>query len=211
MTTIDVLGAVLRRWYVTAVVLACTAGGMLYVTSRPAVYSAEVDVRLLAPAGALNNPLLDTSESLVATAGIIERLVNESGRLPPTASPDVTLTDRGIFRGSAVQLPNSGGQFNYLFRNPVLTVQAAGSSPEEVIVSRNTAVERIRSALDELQTRASVPAASRIDTRVVTPTSAVSIGQGRPTRAALVVLLLGTGLTLFLCSMLDRRLRRPHP
>jgi hypothetical protein len=211
VTTSDVLQAVWRRWYVVFVALACIAAGVQYVATRPGVYLSQVTVRLLAPSTSQDNALVTSSESLIATAGIVERYLNADGGLAATASPKVTLTDRGIYRGTSITLPNAGGQFNYLFREPVLYVQAAGPTFESAVAARNDAVGRIRATVEELQDESYVPARQRIRTRVVVPTLAVSYLDGHPARAVLVVITLGLGLMLLACVLLDRRLLRRRP
>jgi hypothetical protein len=208
MTTSDVAGAILRRWYVAVLVLLCTVAAGFHVAEADGVYLSRVSVRFLAPAGTQDNAFVSSSASLVATAGLVERSLRANPHLAATASPTITLADRGLRREVVVTLPDAGGQFTHLFREPVLDVQSVAPRAQDATTSRDGAVREIREELRSLQERQGVPGRDRIVTKVIAPAGTVAYVHGHRSRALAAVLALGVGLTLFLCGTVDLMFRR---
>ena len=203
MITSDIFTALRRRWYVVLLGLLATALVMVHVHDTSGVYSAQRNVRMVAPGNIDDdNTLVRAPVSLIALAGLVDRRINGKDEMPATASPDVSLADRGVHHGSAIFLPNDGGQWTFQFNRPELIVQAAGSSPEEVMRRVQASVERIQRMLTTLQRDDAV--AGRVEARVVVPTSAIAYSRGRPMPALGASLLLGLGLTASAAVVVDR-------
>jgi hypothetical protein len=195
VTSYDLIVVLRRRWYVVAVGLALLAGTLHVVATRPGVYWTQVDVVVLAPKSArYPNVIEQTSASLIAMAGLVEREVNEGAHAPATASASVTLAGEGVRDGSSVTMPNSGGQWAADFSRPVIDVQVVG--PSEATVRRRLAVlvGRIERTLAARQAADHVPPVSRI-TASSSPTSAAVMHlEGSTKKALAATLLLGGAL-----------------
>ena len=222
MTTHDLSVILRRRWYVVVLGLALLAGTLHVVASRPGVYWTQVDVVVLAPKSArYPNVIEQTSASLIAMAGLVERDVNGGAHPPATASAAVTLAGEGVRDGYSITMPNGGGQWANDFSRPVIDVQVVG--PSEATVRRRLAVlvGRIERTLDERQATDQVPPVNRI-TASSSPTAAAVLHlEGSTKKAMAVTLLLGGALipvaTVGADRLLANRTRRvrlvraPHP
>jgi len=189
-----------------------TAGAALFAHDAPGVYYQQVDVVFLWPQPPQNqeNTFQYGSKTLIQTAGVVARAVG--GREgATTVSETATLAGQGVEHGWSVRLPNSGGQWAFDFEQPVLSVEAVGSTPREVAATTSVAVTRINRELIALQQAEGVPTSLMIRTRMSPPTPLMHYGTGSRGRAVLTTLLLGAGLTLTAVRLVDRRLRRRPP
>lgn len=205
MTSADVVNVLARRWYVVVAGLALVAAAIVAISTRPGVYSTQADVLFLAPKSAKNpNPIEAGSESLIATAGMVARIVAEGKDNPATASSGVTLTGEGVRQGVSIRLPNSGGQWANNFDRPALDIQVAGPSEAWVRTTLNRQIGRIDRTLYELQKDDGIPAESFITTSSSPHLAQVVYSNGRPTRAMAAILVLGLTLTAFAAVGFDR-------
>jgi hypothetical protein len=209
VTTATVFQSVLRRWYVTLLGLAATVLVVASMLTSKGVYWSQVNVVFLPPHDATEQTgLVSSSKSVIAMAGLVEREVNATRTMGASTSAQVQLTDTGVRHGSLVLLPNLGGQFDYNFAEPVLSVQAAGSTPAEVRRRRDAAVAEINGWLRRLQSRDGTVPSRMITTRLSPQAAPVLYNNGHPSRAAGVALFVGLGLTVTLSVALDRPLAR---
>lgn len=195
MTTNDLCGILRRRWYVVVLGIALLAGALHVVASRPSVYSSQVDVVFLAPKSArYPNVIEQTSASLIAIAGLIEREVNKGVDVPATASAAVTLAGEGVRDGHAISLPNTGGQWASDFSRPVLDVQVVG--PSEAVVRERLAslVNTVERRLAALQAADRIPQINRVTASSAPASATVFRLDGNRKKAAAAALLLGAGL-----------------
>lgn len=206
MTTVAVLTALARRWYIVLLGVTVTAGVMVYVITIPGVYTTRVDVILIAPKGTASSGLVSSEENLISAAGLLERLVNRGAAHAVGTSQDVPLEGTGVHQGASVRLPNAGGQWDYNFIAPVLSVQVVGPTEEYVRDLRDSRLAEIDGTLREIQLDERVPSDLMITTRVVPDAAPIVHATGRPTRALAGVLIAGAVLTVFLTIMLDRQL-----
>jgi hypothetical protein len=116
----------------------------------------------------------------------------------------------GFHHGSLVLLPNSGGQWNYNFSRPVLSVQAVGESPEEVRTRREAVLEEIATALRRIQAAEGTSPKHMISTRPVPASAPVVYADGHRTWALGVIALLGLGMSAIAAVLSDRFLS-PFP
>ncbi len=206
MTVWDLLDSLRRRWYVAIPGILMTAALALVVLKVPGVYHEQVDVIFLAPApGEHVNQLQAGSESLIDVAALVERVVDGSNGGAAPASDQVSLVGEGVRDGYSIRLPNDGGQWATNFSRPVLSVQATGSSPEEVSATINRAVARINDELAARQAAYHVSSGKLITTKLSPPTSDIRFDKGSRSRALAATMLLGCGLTLGSVVMVDRR------
>jgi hypothetical protein len=214
VTTGDLLGIMRRRWYVVLGGLLVTLVLANLVVSRPGVYTTRVDVMLLPTASveteAGGSTLVSSSEDLIAIAGLVERLVNAHREGSAATSQDVTLVGTGIRNGTLIKLPNSGGQWDYNFTSPMLSVQVAAPTAAEVLQRRTDAIADINRTLRELQLKEGAEPDEMMTTQVVARDAAVVYEIGHPKRAAVGVLAIGAALTVALAVALDHLLNRRH-
>ena len=209
MTVWEILGLCRHYWLVTLLGLALTTGTVVFVANQDGTYAGQVNVILLEPPSMRGNALISTTNSLISLAGVISRVTGGSGGDASPASDSVTLVGEGVRRGYSIQQPNSGNQFNYIFDKPILDVQSAGSTLAEARANMDTALAKIRGALDELQDDAGVSADMRIGIQL-SPTEPVFIYEhGSRIRAVGVATIVGVIMTLGAAfstgRILDRR------
>jgi len=210
MTVWGLLGACRRAWLLVVIGLALTAGVVFAVARDPGVYWAQTNVTFLQPPSTrYPNPLSAGSGSLIATAGLVEREVNNGTAAMATVSASITLVDEGVLDGTMIQLPNSGGQWAYNFARPVLDVQAVASTPNTVRQRMAKLQSSIQTTLDRLQDEAGVDTFDRITLQPSPIEINIRYSRGDPHRAAAVSTLLGVGLTIAAVVVVERR-RRAH-
>lgn len=205
MTLIDLVTVMARRWYVVLAGAVVALVALVVIGSAPGVYSTQTDVLFLAPSSATNpNPIEAGSESLIATTGLVARIVNHGRSDPPTASSGVTLLGQGIRHGYSIRLPNSGGQWANNFDRPVLDIQVTGPSAASVRASLATRISQVERTLDDLQAADGIAPENFITTSSTPELAPVLHHVGQPRRAMAAVVLLGAALTGFAAIGLDR-------
>ncbi len=208
MTLSDIVRASVRLWPVTLLGALLTLVVCVGVASRPAVYWGQVNVVILLPQSAsLPNAFRATQTNAIFMAGIIEREVG-GGRTAQVASNDVTIVGQGITDGSRVRLVNNGGQWVSNFDQPVLNVEAAAATPDEVSRRLDQMVDRIQAALKRRQDMAHVAPGVRFSTTTSPAAVVIREERGRLTAALTVTVLMGLGVTTSSLVLLDMRRRR---
>jgi len=199
-----------RQWVVTCLGL---LGVMLtaYVTlDREPVYFAQIDVIFLTPVSSQNpNALAVSANTLVATAGIIQREMDQARSDPRTSSPLISLYDQGIYSGERVRVPDTGGQWQHNFDRPVLDVQVTGSDPAAVEDRIHAIEAEIAQRLQRMQDEADVRPVNQITLKSSPPEPTVVAVTGSPVRALAAGMVLATTATILACAAVDR-LRRQN-
>lgn len=207
MTTIQVLSIMRRRWYVVILGLVLLAAAVHITASRPGVYWSQADVVILAPKSErYPNTIEQSSQSLVAMAGLVERDVNRGRTTTATSSAGVSLAGEGVRDGDAIKLPNGGGQWATNFDRPVLDIQVVGPDRAAVEAHMSSRVEDVIQALDARQDSLHVPEVTRITASVTPSTPQVFYLNGSPLKAVGAILLLGAGLIPTAAVLVDRLL-----
>jgi hypothetical protein len=205
VTVEEFVRSVFRRWPLLLVGLLITGIVGVIVWKAPGVYWASSKVYLLVPSTSVRpNQLAPNSPAAIAFAGLIEVEVN--GGIPPrrATSPDVTLVDEGIYDGSAVFMPDTGGQWAHDFPESSLIVQASGPSAEVVRSRMYDLIGRIIQVAAAREDTAHVPEALRVDFTMSPTVVAVQYSNGHRSRAVAIIALLGIGLSLAACRVADR-------
>jgi hypothetical protein len=208
--TLGQLGPVLLRQYLLVLLGALiTAGAMLAVVQRPDVYSTRVDVIFVPPQEwqAIDPSILSTSDGLISFVGLIERVVNSDRTERAETSRDVSLVGMGEREGVLIRMPNAGGQWNYNFNAPTLSVHVAGSGTDEVVEAREAAVDDIFATLASLQR--GLPDRNQVTARAHPQRAPVLRMAGHRGRAAGAVAIVGAVLTCAAAVGLDQ-LRNPR-
>jgi hypothetical protein len=213
VTTRSLLRLISRRWYVVVIVLTLT--GLLYVTLTRAgsAYSTEAQVVFVAPGDVALAPFNDQRrETLVSFAAAIESELN-NGRPSDRLAEGASLFGAGINQGYQVLLPNAGGQWQYSFPDPALTIRVVGPNPQWVTSTTDRLLTRVNSLVAERQHSSGVPSAETIHTAQVPDEIAVNyIGASTGARARALgsLLLVGLGLSAYLAAAVDRLSQKVH-
>ena|SRR5882757_938648 len=206
--------SLMRGWTICAVGVLATCAVAVLLVRKPPTYWSRTQVLLVAPQSAeAPNGLRYTPASLIATAGVVAKLVDHSDGSTRVVSEGVTLVGEGIKHGYSVTVPNSGGQWANNFTQSVLDVQVVGSSEAEVSTTVNQLVVRIKRALTTIQREAHVAAVNLVRTQSTPPEPPIYRQHGSHIRAGLATLLLGFGLTAAAVVAARRRYRdrSQHP
>ena len=206
MTTWDVLRVVARRWPFAALGAVATLVIALQVFLAPGVFLTSTDIYVSPPRGQAPTQIGRFTDSTIAMTGLVQRRVNE-GSEPRAVSPDVTLVDMGIYDGTMVTLPNSGGQWEYSFAEPRLHVSAAAGTALAAVEQRLKASRKVKRALASLQKQNGIPPRKRYVSRQIPAAPQVHHLRGRRSVAAVMSLALGLGVTVFATVQFDRIMR----
>jgi hypothetical protein len=199
MTAWDMLAIAGQRWLVTLLGVLLTALAVLAVNQAQPAYLGQVRVVLLPPASAQPNGYTDSGQSLISLTGVLALAVEGADSSADAVSESVTLTGEGRTRGFTVRQPNAGGQWQYRFDEPVLDVQAVGSSRTAAEQQMALALDRVDTALAAIQDQEGVPAASRVRTVLNPGLPQVQEVTGNATRATAVTVI--TGLLITVCVL----------
>lgn len=204
MTVQRLIGALLRHWPVALVGAILTSVASCAVLLTEGAYWSQTDVVFLAPLSARNpNVLQSTSDSLISTAGIVERIVNRGADSPAASSASVTLIGEGVLNGYAVRLPDDGGQWAHNFNRQVLDVQVSGPTEDAVRGRLAGIVEEIDTTLAAIESERNVATENRISIQVVSPEPSVRYFPGGGKRSIAMVLALGLSSTLAAIVLVD--------
>lgn len=194
---------------VVIVGLVLTGASLGYVLQRPGVHYSSVSALFMAPASSqYPNRLVTTSSGVVATAGLVESLINgpDSGRVRH-ASSRVTLLGEGEDDTSLVRLPDNGGQWAPNFNEQRLVLEVVGAEPDLVGERQRALMADVEQRLQSLQRAAKVADVNLITVRFSPSTPEVSYHNGNPKRATAMTLLLGLGAT-YVAALAALRLKR---
>jgi len=206
MTARQFFGMLMRRWYVVALVICCTAASLAIMPRETGVYWTKVNVIFVPPYNPARpgNVLEGSDESLIYFAAAIERQVNGGARSLQLSSSEATLYGAGVKKGHTVTLPNAGGQWQTNFNRPMLTVEVVDSSADRTRSVATTVTEQVESLVSSQQAAVGAAPESFIRTQLSPAEPAVTYVGGSWTRAAAVVSLLGLGSALACAFLVDR-------
>lgn len=209
MTSSDLLGVVLRRWYVMLVGAALSVALLYGGTHQPAVYWTQFNVLLLQPIGTDHvNYLSNPRYSLYPLAGVVVRDFNAGNTQPLLASPDTTLVGQGMRKGVQVRLPNEGSQWQPVFQANYLDAQVVDATPDAVLSETKTLMEQVSRLLEERQDAAGIVPGLQVTAIASTADPVVYQVSGSRIRAAAAIALSGAAGTTFLVVLFDRWLLR---
>jgi hypothetical protein len=200
-----ILRACMVYWPVTILGLFGTGAFILWSGHPTPVYFSQTDVIFLAPISVRNpNSLIISSDSLISTAGIIQREIDHGDVAARTSGTTVTLVDQGIYHGIRVKVPDYGGQWQHRYDQPVLDLQVTGSDPDEVRQRGLAARQQIIRVLQERQDQAGVARRNLIQVEMLPASPSIDLVSGRRIRALGVSGLLGVSVTLALCTVTSK-------
>ena len=211
MTLFDLWGLARRVWWITLGGLVLTLAATYQSTHQPGVYWAQVDVVILRPSvPTAPNVLSNTATRVIEAASVLQRDVNGFDGAH-VVSDGITIVDKGIRSGVEVRLPNVGGQWANNFNRPFLDVQVVDTSHAGASKRLDDVLARIGQSLTARQVAAGVEPINRLSIQLSPAQPEIRYLTGLPTRAGVVTLLLGVGLTGGAVVVVGRRVRgRPR-
>lgn len=209
MTARDFLAALYRGWYVVLVGMVLTAALAHSVQTSRGVYWAHVEIFLVGPrAGYEPNAFIISPDSLIATAGLIQRDVTGVAATARVVSDAVTLPGQGVEAGTLTRLLNEGGQWANNFSRPVLDVQTVDATATGASLRMQKEVRAITARLETRQRNAGAPPEDWITVRLVPSIPQATYVHGDQRRGfagALLVGALATMGSVFAVELMRRR------
>lgn len=190
------LAAVRQHLWSTVIGVVLTLVAAAVVFSTEGVYYSRVEVTVEEPIptpGA--NPYLLPNRSLVTVALAVSRVVNQDVPARDDVSIDTRLSGQGIRSGYLVRVPNSGNQWVFEYRRPVLVVESVGRTEAEASRLMSEALDRIQSVVTSLQDDSVVREPQRIRLSQSPSEPVISYVGGSRIRGLGGTLLLGVGVT----------------
>ena len=122
MPTDTLLRSVFRGWYVVAIGVIATVGGMVRLTTEEPLFYARSEITF---SGVTHAEVDSFASSLQSSVGegtavnqpfvsAVESVVNDGRPVVRLASPDAPLHGTGIREGYFVAMPDTGGQSTYM-------------------------------------------------------------------------------------------------
>jgi hypothetical protein len=212
MTLRDVVGAVLRRWYVPIIVLMCTALVTAAFARDGGSYSSRTIVSFLLPPATSLAPDNGTNDSsVVAFAGAIVNAIN-NGRPPaPYSLSDAPYYGAGVREGIRVDLADSGNQWVSTFNRSDVEIRIVGRSQEWVQAQQDRMIDLVLSFADAEQSALLIPAEDQIRASVAPLTTEiehVSASQSIRITAVGAMAAVAVIVSVWASIALDRLIRR---
>lgn len=209
MTAKELLGHVLRRWYLMLAGAVLTVGILYFAIHQQGVYWTQFTVLLLSPTGQYYpNKIEDPRYSMSPMAGLLVADWNGSQRPLLTASGDTTLYGEGLRQGVEVRLPNQGSQWQPLYVSPNIDVQVVGADVPTVEREAARVTSELSALLDQRQEAAGIRPSMRM-TLISSPREpTVAYVSGSRPRAMLAIGLAGAIVTTSLVCAVEWLSRR---
>lgn len=161
MTFRDIVGAMLRFWYVCLVILAAIGILSWRYDRTSGCYTTDTLVTFTKPATStlqLGNGTNDPS--LISFAGAIVNEINGGHSTPLYATTSAPIYGAGVRQGISVGLPNGGGQWSNTFATAAIQIQIVGRTPGWVEGKQRWILARISQATRSQQS--TTPSAGHI-------------------------------------------------
>lgn len=156
MTFRDIVGMMLRCWYLCLVVLAAFAVVGWNYDKNSGSFVTNTVVTFTKPATATLEPENGISDpSVISFASAIASEVNDGHTTPLYASADAPIYGAGVRQGISISVPNAGGQWSTSFTTAEIDVQIVGRTPEWVEEQQRTILARIVGATTAQQSATS--------------------------------------------------------
>lgn len=193
MSALEFVATLRRRWYVLALVGACTVAGVWAVHKRPITYQACQGLYVSGPS-TYGNVYLDSNVSLAMTTGMVTQTMMSQPMRQKILSA-------GSVASYTVAQTNTGDIRFPSYTQPSLQVCTTSASPQSVLSAIQLVTTDLRAVLRQMQIERHVPPESSITVASIAPASPDPIF-GRPSLAYLGVLLIGavSGVALSLWS-----------
>lgn len=209
VTSRELLGVIIRRWYILLLGALVSVAALQVMTHRPGVYWTHFDVVILAPTYEYYpNKLEDPHYALSPIAGVLVRDWNRTNPPLLTASGDTTMFGEGRREGIQVRMPNEGSQWRPLYTSPNIDVQILGSNPAAVEAEAQRVYAELDRMLQQRQDALGVTKTVRM-TSIMSPADpSVAYIAGSRARAAAATGLAGAAMTVTFIYWLEQFLIR---
>lgn len=200
----------------TLAVALCAVFG-LHLLDRPGIYYARTVMIIYPPdVEGPDNPLDRRIQAAISFVGLAARKVGGISGPSVNVSGRITLLDQNVRKGTSIRQTSKGGQWDLIFDQPAIEVQATGSSAQEVKDRVSELAASVEAEVVASQDHLGVSESNRLRTLRSPDVVQVNYAQGSRIRAA--VALIGVGAVLAvgafnLSGALFRRHRwgRPAP
>ena len=198
MTAVELIRALLRRWYVVLLGVLLTAAVGATAAHERTVYYTHFEVVVLPPQEPPNpNTLRSGPYDLVPMAGVLVSAFNGGERPLQMSTSETTIYGEGMRRGHLVRLRNgSTSQWRPMFDRPVIDVQVVDPDPALVEQHARAITSKLRDILRDRQQALGVRPAARMTLEQSPADPVVEHVMGSRMRASGAVLLIGGWLTL---------------
>lgn len=199
--------AVVRRWYVTAVVVASAVAAMFYARQVTGVYYTSYNILFLAPPSvSAGNPLWTGSDGMVQYAGMVSRLTSNAVRQSEIAPTSAPLYGTGLRSTQRVYLPNAGNQWSTSFTQAAVTVEVVRPTPEQVRAAAASITRTVEREAAVPQQRLHVRRRVYITTELSPAEPVIQYIPARNSRAMMALALLAMGSAVLAANLVDQLL-----
>lgn len=214
MSVSDLVRGLLRRWYLTALVVLVVGafGGYLFATSG--VYTTRTVVSFLLPEAAPLQQDGSREEGIIAFAASVAADVDPHTTSVRYASADAMAYGAGVREGTFVSLPDGGGQWSVSYIRADIDIQIVGATHEEVARAQTQMIADVIATADTQQDAIGVPDSSRVVYQVQPLSLAIEHVQPGRSLHALTILaltLVAIIVSMWAVSICDGRARRRRP
>lgn len=182
MVVRELIGVLLRRWYVLVVVMALAAGGSWALHRDSGLYTTRTVVSFMLPQKtqfSLDSGLDDVG--VIAFASMVAQVANNGKEPPRYSTDDAPYYGAGVRQGVLITVPNAGNQWVTSYLRAEVVVQIVGPTEQWVDKTQAALLKEITQIAQAEQVDVH-PAGSRIQTDIVPLTT--RIFHVTPTRSA---------------------------
>ena len=209
MTVRDLVGVLLRRWYLMLLGAGLSFAALFVSVQQPPIFWTQFEVVVLPPVESVSpNSLQDASYGITPMAGLIVAELNGGEQPRQFGSSSTTLYGEGERQGHRVRLRNIGTQWQPVYDAPVIDVQVVDADAATVLATAERLTEELDDILTGRQSELGVRPESRMTLEASPADPVVYQVGGSRSRAALAIALLGAASTSILVVLLDRWLLR---
>lgn len=209
MTLWDLTVALFRRWPVLLVGAMITCGCGLLSIRDDGVYWSRTEVILLAPTAWYVNKLQVTPYEVTKATGVVVKRVVGADKVIKYASPGASMIGTSNVReGIWIRQEDDGGQWSTDLSSPVIIVEAVGPTPDRTRDLQQAAVNKISTALVQLQEDWGADHHLWITSTVAPASAEIYHVTGSKVRALGMTATLGIGITVGVVLVLEYRTRR---
>lgn len=181
MTAREVLAAMLRRWYIPILALACAALVTVVLIRDGGIYSTSPVVTFMRPTATSLSPENGTDDlSVITFAGSVVNAVHNGRPAEPYSMGEAPYYGAGVREGIRVDLADSGNQWVSTFSRSDVEIQIVGRSLDWVESKQDEMVELVLSFADAEQAGLMVPEEDRITATVAPLTTQIEYVSASP-------------------------------
>jgi len=167
MTFRYILSAMLRRWYIPLVMIACAGIITVLLARDGGVYSTRTVVSFLRPDASSLSPNGTNDASVIAFAGAVVQATKNGRPAARYSTDEAPYYGAGVREGALVELANSGNQWVSSFNKSDIQIDIVGRSAEWVESTQTELVDKILAGAAAQQAALKTASKNRITAAVV--------------------------------------------